>query len=62
MACPVGAAFPQRLSPDVAGGFRLGDVRHAFGSTSLAREKLGFVAQEQFDDGIVELAAAPLRV
>jgi len=47
--------------PLVVGGARPGDVRHVFGSTDQARERLGFVATVRFDDGVGEFATAPLR-
>ena len=47
--------------PVVAGGYRLGDVRHVFASPALADERLGFRAEVAFDDGMREFAHAPLR-
>ena len=47
--------------PEVVGGYRLGDVRHVFASPALALEKLGFMAQITFSDGMQEFAHAPLR-
>jgi len=61
MAGALAEAFPGRLRPEVTGEFRLGDVRHVFASTELARELLGFTAQEQFEAGMTEFAAATLR-
>jgi len=61
MAQALAAAFPERLEPVVTGGFRLGDVRHVFASTELARELLGFAAEEEFAGGMAEFADAPLR-
>jgi dTDP-L-rhamnose 4-epimerase len=61
MASALEAAFPQGLEPVVTGEFRLGDVRHVFASTDQAREAFGFEAQEQFEYGMAEFAAAPLR-
>ncbi len=49
------------LSPDIVGGYRLGDVRHVFASTQRAREELDFVAQMSFEDGMREFAVAALR-
>ena len=48
-------------SPRVAGGYRIGDVRHVFADTERARNRLGFVAEVPFDDGMREFASAPLR-
>jgi dTDP-L-rhamnose 4-epimerase len=47
--------------PRATGAFRLGDVRHVFASTERARERLGFEALVDFESGIAEFAAAPLR-
>jgi dTDP-L-rhamnose 4-epimerase len=44
------------IAPEVAGEFRVGDIRHCFADVSLARERLGFEAQVALDDGIAELA------
>jgi dTDP-L-rhamnose 4-epimerase len=55
------ATGPGAPRPEVTGEFRLGDVRHVFASAALAREALGFTARIGLDDGMRELAAAPLR-
>jgi dTDP-L-rhamnose 4-epimerase len=53
------------LSPDrepvVTGDWRAGDVRHVFASADAAAERLGFRAGEDFEEGMREFAAAPLR-
>ena len=46
--------------PVVTGEWRAGDVRHVFASTKQA-DRLGFRAAEDFDAGMREFAAAPLR-
>jgi dTDP-L-rhamnose 4-epimerase len=46
---------------EVVGGYRLGDVRHVFADPRRASEQLGFNAQVRFEDGVRELASAPLR-
>jgi dTDP-L-rhamnose 4-epimerase len=48
-------------SPEVVGGYRVGDVRHVFASTDRARVDLGFTAEVEFDEGVREFASAPLR-
>jgi dTDP-L-rhamnose 4-epimerase len=58
LADATGAGAPR---PEVTGEFRLGDVRHVFASARLAREALGFTARIALDDGLRELATAPLR-
>lgn len=45
----------------MTGEWRPGDVRHVLASAERARERLGFRAREDFDAGMRELAAAPLR-
>jgi dTDP-L-rhamnose 4-epimerase len=45
------------LVPEVTGDFRVGDIRHCFADTTLARERLGFEAEVRLEDGIAELAA-----
>ena len=47
--------------PVVTGEYRLGDVRHVFASADRARAVLGFSAEEDFAEGMVEFARAPLR-
>jgi dTDP-L-rhamnose 4-epimerase len=48
-------------APMVTGEWRAGDVRHVFASADAAAERLGFRAVEDFDAGMAEFAAAPLR-
>jgi dTDP-L-rhamnose 4-epimerase len=54
------AVAPDR-EPLVTGGWRAGDVRHVFASADAAAEHLGFHGGEDFDAGMREFAAAPLR-
>ena len=61
MAIALADAIPGAPAPQVTGESRLGDVRHVFASTASARERLGFVAAEQFETGMTEFATAPLR-
>jgi dTDP-L-rhamnose 4-epimerase len=44
------------IEPEIVGKARTGDIRHCFCDTALAAEKLGFVAEEDFDRGLEELA------
>ena len=53
-----GAGAPE---PRTSGRYRLGDVRHVFASADLAKQQLGFTAEEDFDAGMREFALAPLR-
>jgi dTDP-L-rhamnose 4-epimerase len=62
MAGALSRAFgPDAPKPVVTGRFRLGDVRHVFGSPDRAAEVLGFRARVPFDQGMAEFARAPLR-
>lgn len=53
-----GLGAPQ---PARTGRYRLGDVRHVFGSPELARRVLGVRASVSFQEGMREFAHAPLR-
>jgi dTDP-L-rhamnose 4-epimerase len=48
-------------TPIVAGGYRIGDVRHITASVARAQAELDWTARIGFADGIRELASAPLR-
>jgi dTDP-L-rhamnose 4-epimerase len=61
MAAALARAFDAEREPAVTGRWRAGDVRHVFASPRRAAERLGFAAQEPFDAGMREFAAAPLR-
>jgi dTDP-L-rhamnose 4-epimerase len=54
------AVAPER-EPVVTGEWRGGDVRHVFASVAAAADRLEFRAVEEFDAGMREFAAAPLR-
>ena len=56
-----GAAGAGGPMPVTTGEFRLGDVRHVFASAERAERALGFAAEEEFEAGMAEFAAAPLR-
>jgi dTDP-L-rhamnose 4-epimerase len=45
-----------QLGPDVAGKARVGDIRHCFADTGLARQLLGFEARRSFADSLGALA------
>ena len=63
MATALSVAFgPEAPLPHVAGGYRLGDVRHVFASPARAEHSLGFRAEIAFEQGMREFATAPLRV
>ncbi|MFZ3485386.1 NAD-dependent epimerase/dehydratase family protein [Sphingomonas sp. 3-13AW] len=44
------------LSAEVVGKARIGDIRHCFCDTSMAAERLGFRARQDFQEGLAELA------
>jgi dTDP-L-rhamnose 4-epimerase len=52
---------PPEAAPRLTGEWRAGDVRHIVASPQRAAERLGFRAEEDFDAGMAEFAAAPLR-
>lgn len=54
-------AGAQAAAPTITGEFRRGDVRHVFASAERARAALAFTAHEEFEAGMAEFAAAPLR-
>lgn len=45
------------VEPVIVGKARTGDIRHCFCDTRLAADRLGFVAREDFDEGLADLAA-----
>ncbi len=44
------------LEPEIVGKARIGDIRHCFCDTTLAKDALGFAARQDFRDGLAELA------
>jgi dTDP-L-rhamnose 4-epimerase len=61
MAEAISRAVAPDRAPVVTGQWRAGDVRHVFAAPDSAADRLGFVACEDFEAGMRELAAAPLR-
>jgi dTDP-L-rhamnose 4-epimerase len=62
MAAALASAFgPSAPDPVVVGGWRPGDVRHVVASPARAHGRLGFRAKIGFEEGIRELAIAPIR-
>jgi dTDP-L-rhamnose 4-epimerase len=45
-----------QIEPQIVGKARIGDIRHCFCDTGLAADKLGFRAQQDFGEGLAELA------
>ena len=61
MATALTDAFgPEAPRPIVTGEWRAGDVRHIVASPRRAAERLGFVAETSFADGMREFAHAPM--
>jgi dTDP-L-rhamnose 4-epimerase len=46
----------EHLKPEIAGQYRVGDIRHCFADIGLAREVLGYAPRVALEDGIAELA------
>ncbi len=61
MAHAITSAVDPGREPVVTGDWRAGDVRHVFASVTAAADRLEFRAAEEFDAGMREFAAAPLR-
>jgi dTDP-L-rhamnose 4-epimerase len=45
-----------RLEPEIAGKYRMGDVRNCFADITLAKRALGYEPEISFEDGLSELA------
>jgi dTDP-L-rhamnose 4-epimerase len=45
------------LQPQITGRYRAGDIRHCFADIGRARDVLSFAPEEDFEQGIAELAA-----
>jgi dTDP-L-rhamnose 4-epimerase len=45
------------MEPEIAGKYRVGDIRHCFADIGAARALLGFEPRVRFEDGLAELAA-----
>ncbi|ODP36449.1 NAD-dependent epimerase/dehydratase family protein [Sphingomonas turrisvirgatae] len=44
------------IEPEIVGKARIGDIRHCFADTSLAEQRIGFRARQDFEEGLAELA------
>ena len=47
----------KRIEPEIAGKYRVGDIRHCFPDISQARTILGYEPEISMEDGLVDLAA-----
>jgi dTDP-L-rhamnose 4-epimerase len=56
VANDMASALGQKITAEVTGKYRVGDIRHCFADISLARDQLGYEPQVSFRDGIRELA------
>jgi len=50
------AVLGKRVSPEVSGKYRVGDIRHCFADITRARRVLGYEPQVTLEDGLVQLA------
>jgi dTDP-L-rhamnose 4-epimerase len=48
-------ALELEIEPELTGQARVGDIRHCFADTRLAREVLGFTAEVELEDGVAHL-------
>lgn len=58
VASKIAVALGRTPAADVAGKYRVGDIRHCFADISRARELLGYAPQVSFREGIEELAGS----
>jgi dTDP-L-rhamnose 4-epimerase len=57
VACSLAGAMGKNdVEPEIVGKARIGDIRHCFCDTTLAADKLGFRATQNFETGLAELA------
>ncbi len=61
VAAGTGDAGSRSITPQITGGYRLGDVRHIVASPQRAKDELGFTAQVSPEQGLAEFATARLR-
>ena len=51
-----GVMGKENIKAEVTGKYRVGDIRHCFADNTKTREKLGFIPEVKFEDGLFELA------
>jgi dTDP-L-rhamnose 4-epimerase len=56
IAARMGTVLGDGIAPEVTGTYRVGDIRHCFADTTLARRVLGYTPQVSLEEGLVELA------
>lgn len=57
VARKVAQVLGKRIEPEIAGRYRVGDIRHCYPDISLAREVLGYEPELLLEEGLVDLAA-----
>src|SRR5579884_2042761 len=57
VARKIAQVLGKRIEPEIAGKYRVGDIRHCFPDISRAREVLGYEPEVMLEDGLVDLAA-----
>jgi dTDP-L-rhamnose 4-epimerase len=56
VATELARAMGKDIAPEIVGKARIGDIRHCFCDTGKAADRLGFRAQQDFQEGLAELA------
>ena len=57
VAARMALVLGKRIEPEIAGKYRVGDIRHCFPDISQARTILGYEPATRLDDGLLDLAA-----
>jgi len=57
IATGIAAALGKRISPQISGKYRVGDIRHCFPDISLSEKLLGYRPRVTLKDGLLDLAA-----
>ena len=57
VARKVAQVLGKRIEPEIAGRYRVGDIRHCYPDITLARRVLGYEPQLLLEEGLVDLAA-----
>ena len=52
----LGRVMDRPIEPQVAGRYRVGDIRHCFADIALAKEALGYEPRVGLDDGLAQLS------
>jgi len=47
----------EQIEPEIAGKYRVGDIRHCFADIRLAKRLLGYEPRVNFEEGLQELAS-----